>query len=133
MNWKSYPPCKEASAEHHEYPFRPFSAQNKPFSIYGVTLSSRLLLGTAQYPTLAILRQAIEQAKPGMITVSLRRNNAQYDGKTSNPFWTLIKSLNLPILPNTAGCHSVKRSGNRGTNEPGSVRHQPDQTGNNWR
>lgn len=85
-------------------------AQDKPFSIYDITLSSRLLLGTAQYPTLAVLQQAIEQAKPGMITVSLRRNNAQYNGKTSNPFWTLLKSLNLPILPNTAGCHSVKEA-----------------------
>ena len=62
-------------------------------NLYGIELSSRLLLGTAQYPSPAILCEAIAAAKASIITVSLRR-----------------ASLGLHILPNTAGCHTVKEA-----------------------
>ena len=71
---------------------------------YDVDIESRLLLGTARYPSLAVLREAIIQSKTGIATVSLRRESGQ--GGTS--FWDGIKDLNLHILPNTAGCSSVK-------------------------
>ena len=67
-------------------------------------LSSRLFLGTAGYPSPDILRQAIEASKPGLITVSLRRENAAGKGQK---FWDILKGFNIPVLPNTAGCHSV--------------------------
>lgn len=67
-------------------------------------LSSRLFLGTAGYPSPDILRQAIEVSKPGLLTVSLRRENAA--GKGQN-FWNIIKDLGVPVLPNTAGCYGV--------------------------
>ncbi len=67
-------------------------------------LSSRLFLGTAGYPSPDILRQAIELSKPGLLTVSLRRENAAGKGQK---FWDILKSFNIPVLPNTAGCHSV--------------------------
>ena len=68
-------------------------------------LSSRLFLGTAQYPSPDVLRQAIEVSKPGLLTVSLRRENAAGKGQK---FWEIIKSFNIPVLPNTAGCHSAE-------------------------
>ena len=43
------------------------------FTLYGETFSSRLLLGTAAYPTPEILKQSDQIAQPAMITVSLRR------------------------------------------------------------
>lgn len=69
------------------------------------TINSRLLLGTAQYPSLEIMRQAIIQSQCDVITVSLRR---QISGnKQSEVFWQFIKSLNRRLLPNTAGCRNA--------------------------
>lgn len=77
------------------------------WNIGSLELSSRLFLGTAQYPSPDILRRAIEAAQPGMLTVSLRRENAAGKGQD---FWNIIKGFNIPILPNTAGCHSAKEA-----------------------
>jgi thiazole synthase len=73
-------------------------------SIATTILQSRLFLGTAGYPSPDSLRQAIEISTPGLITVSLRRENAAGKGQK---FWNLIKDFKIPVLPNTAGCHSV--------------------------
>ena len=43
------------------------------FTLYGEIFPSRLLLGTAAYPTPEILKQSVQIAQPAMITVSLRR------------------------------------------------------------
>lgn len=78
-------------------------------TLYQQTFASRLLLGTAAYPTSEILRQAIGIAQPAMITVALRR--AGLAGETHGQgFWQLLQELNLPILPNTAGCQSVQEA-----------------------
>jgi thiazole synthase len=73
--------------------------------IYGTKFSSRLLLGTAQYPSPAILADAVAASKPAAITVSLRREMG--GGTAGGEFWSLLRSLDVPVLPNTAGCHSV--------------------------
>lgn len=77
--------------------------------LYGQTFHSRLLLGTARYPSPAILQSAVQRARPAMVTASLRRQgiNATHAG---NQFWELLKQLNVPVLPNTAGCHSVQEA-----------------------
>ncbi|WP_299506042.1 thiazole synthase [uncultured Roseobacter sp.] len=72
--------------------------------LYGVDIISRLLLGTAQYPSPAILAEAIGQSGTEIITVSLRREAA--DG-TGQAFWSLLQQCGCRILPNTAGCHSA--------------------------
>lgn len=78
--------------------------QDPPFLLYDTVFQSRLLLGTARYPSPEVLGQAIAQSRPGMLTASLRRQTAQ--GDQSGTFWNLIKRLGVPMLPNTAGCHS---------------------------
>ena len=70
-------------------------------------IKSRLLLGTAGYPSPDALRQSIEASNPGLITVSLRRENAAGKGQD---FWNIIKEFNTPVLPNTAGCYSVQEA-----------------------
>jgi len=72
------------------------------------TLDSRLLIGTALYPSPAIMQEAIKASGSEVVTVSLRRQNAGQGG--GDDFWQLLKSLKLNILPNTAGCHSVKEA-----------------------
>lgn len=70
---------------------------------YDVTLKSRLFLGTAGYPSPEILKQAVEQSGTEVITVSLRR-----EGQGGQDFRRILQQLNVRILPNTAGCYSVK-------------------------
>jgi thiazole synthase len=78
-------------------------------TLYGQPLTSRLLLGTALYPSPDILRRAVEAAKPGVLTVSLRRESGS-GGSAGQGFWELVKSLGRPILPNTAGCHTAREA-----------------------
>ena len=70
-------------------------------------LGSRLFLGTAGYPSPDALAGAIEAAQPGLLTVSLRRENAAGKGQD---FWEIIKGFHIPVLPNTAGCAGVKEA-----------------------
>lgn len=76
--------------------------------LYGENISSRLLLGTAQYPSPATLTGAIKASGTDIVTVSLRRETAA--GKTGQDFWSIIQKTGCRILPNTAGCHSVKEA-----------------------
>lgn len=75
---------------------------------YGQPLSSALMLGTAQYPSPEILRDAVLAARPGVLTVSLRRESA--GERAGQAFWSLVHELGVPVLPNTAGCHTVKEA-----------------------
>ncbi len=75
---------------------------------YGVELSNRLLLGTAQYPSPAVLAEAIRAAGVEVVTVSLRREaGGERAGQT---FWDLISGSGVRVLPNTAACYSVKEA-----------------------
>jgi thiazole synthase len=80
------------------------TASSDSLVIDGVTLRSRLFLGTAGYPSLEILGRAIEAAQPGLLTVSLRRESAAGKGQG---FWNAVKAHGVPVLPNTAGCYGV--------------------------
>lgn len=75
---------------------------------YGTEIKNRLLLGTAQYPSPAILGEAVKQSKVDVVTVSLRRESGTE--KAGQDFWKLVKELGVKVLPNTAGCHSVKEA-----------------------
>jgi len=77
-------------------------------SFYDVDMESRLILGTALYPSPAVLADSVRAAGAEMVTVALRRESAeQRDGQA---FWNLIRELGVKVLPNTAGCHTVKEA-----------------------
>jgi thiazole synthase len=78
------------------------------WQLAGKALDSRLLIGTALYPSPQIMLDAIKKSGSQLVTVSLRRQNPS-DG-SGNDFWQMVQSLQLNILPNTAGCHSVKEA-----------------------
>lgn len=80
-----------------------------PLILYGHTFQSRLLLGTARYPSPATLEAAVRRAHPAMLTASLRRQQA-VDHGAGNSFWELLRRLEVPVLPNTAGCHSAQEA-----------------------
>lgn len=79
------------------------------FNLYQETFPSRLLLGTAAYPSNDILHQAVNDAAPAMITVSLRRSGSAGEAHGQG-FWELLQAMNVPVLPNTAGCQSVQEA-----------------------
>jgi thiazole synthase len=75
---------------------------------YGQPVGSRLLLGTSQYPSPAILADAVRASGAEIVTVSLRREGVRI--REGQDFWRLIRELGVRALPNTAGCHSVKEA-----------------------
>ena len=77
-------------------------------NFYGKTFSSRLLIGSALYPSPAIMQGAIRASGANIVTVSLRREAA--GGKTGDAFWSLIRELGVTVLPNTAGCRTVREA-----------------------
>jgi thiazole synthase len=74
--------------------------------IYGERLSSRLLLGTAGYPSPAVLGDAVSASGAGIVTVSLRRESA--GGSMGARFLDIIRGLGVRVLPNTAGCRTAR-------------------------
>ena len=64
--------------------------------LYGVEIASRLLLGTAQYPSPAILADAVRASKADIVTVSLRRESGRL--REGQDFWALIRALGIRVL-----------------------------------
>lgn len=76
--------------------------------VYGTSVASRLLLGTAGYPSPQVLADAAKASGTGIVTVSLRREAARDKG--GQRFWDLIQGLGVRVLPNTAGCRTPKEA-----------------------
>ena len=66
------------------------------WTLAGTPLTSRLLLGTAHYPS------------PQVLTVGLRRLQPEHGG--GNAFWQRVRALGCHVLPNTAGCHDAQEA-----------------------
>src|ERR1700704_1989192 len=80
----------------------------KPLTLYGVEVASRLLLGTSRYPSPQVMSEAAKAARAGVLTVSVRREQAR--GNTGARFFDLIKGLGVRVMPNTAGCRTPKEA-----------------------
>ena len=80
--------------------------------IYGTKLDSRMLIGSALYPSPKVMQESITASGAQVVTLSLSRQNPQKIGGQAGGenFWKIIQSLGLHLLPNTAGCHSVKEA-----------------------
>jgi len=86
-------------------------AVSDTWEIGGKTLDSRLLIGSALYPSPANMEDAIKISGAQIVTVSLRRQAAGGNDSTGgNQFWDIIKSMGIEVLPNTAGSHSAKEA-----------------------
>ncbi|MCZ6843330.1 MAG: thiazole synthase [SAR324 cluster bacterium] len=79
---------------------------NDELKIGGETFSSRLILGTARYPNNEVLLQALAAGGADMVTVAIRRVNL--NDPTGENILSLLRKRNIRILPNTAGCYTVK-------------------------
>ena len=73
--------------------------------LYDTELRSRLLLGTARYPSPSVLAESVKASGAQVVTVSLRRESG--GERAGQGFWSIVRDLGARVLPNTAGCHSV--------------------------
>ena len=79
-----------------------------------VDLESRFFLGTAGYPSPAVLQQAIAASGSQVVTVGLKRQLAhgqpprQPGGE--GDFYGLIRQSGARLLPNTAGCRTAREA-----------------------
>lgn len=82
-----------------------------PWSVEGVSLTSRFLLGTAGYPSPQVLRQAIAASGTQVVTVGLRRVLA---AGGDNGFVAIVREAlaerGARLLPNTAGCRTAREA-----------------------
>lgn len=78
------------------------------WTVAGVTLQSRFLLGTAGYPSPYALQQAMLASGSQIVTVGLKRQLARTE---HSEFVTMIQATlhenKAHLLPNTAGCRNA--------------------------
>ncbi|MDZ4841550.1 MAG: thiazole synthase [Hyphomicrobium aestuarii] len=84
------------------------SPADDPLMLYGTALTSRMMIGTALYPSPAVMAESVRASGAGIVTVSLRREQAR--GRTGERFLEMIRDLGVAVLPNTAGCHTAKEA-----------------------
>lgn len=77
-------------------------------NIGDLTLASRLLLGTARFPSPAVLQEAISASGAGMVTAALRRQSPE--DRAGQSFWDLLNRSGARVLPNTAGCRTAREA-----------------------
>ncbi len=76
-----------------------------PLRIGGLELSSRLIVGTGKYATMAQADAAIRASGTRMVTVALRRVNLT--DRSEGSLFDLLQRGGYHVLPNTAGCYTV--------------------------
>jgi len=85
---------------------------NTTLNIYGQHVDSRLLIGSALYPSPEIMKQAILASGSKIVTLSLKRQNPaeQAGAKIWQYIQEIVKETNGFLLPNTAGCKTAKEA-----------------------
>jgi len=63
----------------------------RPLTLYGVAIDSRLLIGTARFPSPQVMSDAVRAACASVVTVSVRREAAR--AHTGQHFFELIKAI----------------------------------------
>lgn len=81
-----------------------------PLTLYGDTFDSRFLLGTALYPSPQSMLDAVTASQCNIVTLGLRRQNPK--DRDGAQIWQTIQNTGCTLLPNTAGCKTVKEAVN---------------------
>jgi len=76
------------------------------FTIAGVPLASRLILGTGGAPSLQVIDETLRASGTAMCTVAMRR----MDASTSGTVLDIIDRHGVRVLPNTAGCRTAREA-----------------------
>ena len=75
------------------------------WELAGLSLASRLLVGTARYPSRQVLLDALEASGAEMVTVAVRRVGLHTGGES---LYDALRERGLHLLPNTAGCFTAR-------------------------
>ena len=76
------------------------------WTIEGREFSSRLLLGTAMYPSREVMLDALKASGTQVATVALRRVKPDTDKDVN--LYKVLRDAGYLILPNTAGCFTAE-------------------------
>ncbi|MEK0316352.1 thiazole synthase [Cohnella sp. 56] len=76
-------------------------AYRTPLTIGGISLRSRLFLGTGRYPSPAVMRQSLEASGAHVVTFAVRR--VDLDVAEDDPLLSQTEGRDLVYLPNTSG------------------------------
>jgi len=79
--------------------------ERERWELGGVALRSRLVVGTARYPSVQVMLDALAASGTNMVTVALRRVSP---GSGPENLYRILADHGYHILPNTAGCYTVK-------------------------
>src|ERR671930_887624 len=82
----------------------PIPVTDTPLELGGRTLRSRLILGTGGFKRLETLAEAIRATRAELVTVALRRIDAQARGSLTD----VPDECGVELLPNTAGCYTAR-------------------------
>jgi thiazole synthase len=74
------------------------------FDLAGKPRRSRLILGTGGFPSLELLREAIDASGAELVTVALRRIDPAMRGSLVD----VLDAAGVELLPNTAGCFTAR-------------------------
>lgn len=73
--------------------------------IGGLTLDSRLILGTGKYANFELMRDSFDASGTGMVTVAIRR--IDLNDPSGQSLLDYIDRDRYELLPNTAGCYTA--------------------------
>lgn len=80
-----------------------------PWTIAGLTLGSRVLLGTSRYPSLQVLLDSLDASGAELVTVAVRRVDLGDVGEEESLLGAL-RGRGVHLLPNTAGCYTAREA-----------------------
>lgn len=81
------------------------------WTVYSVELQSRLMLGTAGYPSPQVLADSLAASGTQVVTVGLKRSLAAGgDNGFIEIIRTAMKERGARLLPNTAGCRTAREA-----------------------
>lgn len=78
------------------------------WKIGNLELTSRLLLGTARYPSTQVMLDAIAESGSELVTIALRR--VPLDTPAGENIYQLLRERGRSLLPNTAGCYTAQEA-----------------------
>lgn len=73
-----------------------------PLILAGLSFRSRLLIGTARYPTAEILQKAVAASGAEIVTVAI--------GRRKSGLLDILREGDYRYLPNTSGCYTAKEA-----------------------
>lgn len=95
-----------------------------PLVIGGTSFTSRLIMGTGGAPSLDVLERALVASGTELTTVAMRRVDPSVQGSVLS----VLDRLGIQVLPNTAGCFTMRRGRPHRPPRARGARHRTGQT-----